>query len=350
MRNSEKLLQATNHSACTLPSYWLIGITFLIVISSCKNQNNISSTPTSGSTSDYIIKYRGIAVKEMKRSNIPASITLAQGILESNSGNSFLAREGNNHFGIKCHNWQGKKIYEDDDKKHECFRKYNSPYESYRDHTDFLMRTPRYRNLFDYEANDYKSWAKGLKKNGYATNPKYASLLIDLIERYQLSQYDTKNAINKIDDIKEKNNDENKSTNIEEETESLGTRQIKYNNNIRYIIAKSGDSYISIAKELGILPNEIFKYNDLPKDASIAEGQIIYVQPKRNKAEFGFNTHKVIEGETMYTIAQKYGIKLERLYQINTIKRGEKLEPGRKLNLRDFSNDNKEEQSFKIEY
>jgi len=143
-------------------------------------------------TEEYIEKYKDVAIKKMKEYHIPASITLAQGILESGSGNSRLARKANNHFGIKCHkDWNGKKFYMDDDERHECFRKYHNPAESYRDHSLFLTQKGRYAFLFDYDITDYKSWAYGLKKAGYATNPKYPKLLIGIIERYNLSQYDT---------------------------------------------------------------------------------------------------------------------------------------------------------------
>ena len=142
-------------------------------------------------TEAYIQKYKYIAIKEMFDYKIPASITLAQGILESGSGNSRLAREANNHFGIKCHNdWMGAKIYKDDDKKNECFRVYTSAEQSFRDHSLFLTTKNRYAFLFDYKTTNYKSWAKGLKKAGYATNPKYPKLLIGIIEDHNLNQYD----------------------------------------------------------------------------------------------------------------------------------------------------------------
>ena len=142
-------------------------------------------------TESYISKYSSVAVVEMNKYSIPASITLAQGILESGNGESRLAVDGKNHFGIKCHsNWNGKTIIVDDDEKGECFRKYSNVAESYRDHSLFLSERGRYSFLFAYKKSDYKKWAKGLKKAGYATNPKYASLLIDLIEKYQLYNYD----------------------------------------------------------------------------------------------------------------------------------------------------------------
>jgi hypothetical protein len=142
-------------------------------------------------TNDYINDYKDLAVEEMKLYNIPASITLSQGILESSNGESMLATKANNHFGIKCHSsWQGDRVFHDDDEKGECFRKYNNVEDSYRDHSLFLANSSRYSFLFDIPIQNYKSWAKGLKKAGYATNPKYSKLLINIIKRYNLDQYD----------------------------------------------------------------------------------------------------------------------------------------------------------------
>ena len=141
-------------------------------------------------TKNYISKYSSVAVDEMNRYNIPASITLAQGILESGNGESRLATEGNNHFGIKCHDWKGPKIFHDDDEEQECFRKYSAPEYSYRDHSIFLTSRQRYSDLFDLSISDYKNWAKGLKKAGYATDKNYPNKLINLIENYKLFVYD----------------------------------------------------------------------------------------------------------------------------------------------------------------
>ena len=146
--------------------------------------------PTYNSTTEYIAFFKAVAIHEMKLYGIPASITLAQGILESGSGRGRLARDANNHFGIKCHDWTGPRVYHDDDRAQECFRKYNDPNQSYRDHSLFLAKRKRYANLFKHKPTDYKAWARGLKKAGYATDPKYPQKLISLIERYELYQYD----------------------------------------------------------------------------------------------------------------------------------------------------------------
>jgi flagellum-specific peptidoglycan hydrolase FlgJ len=157
-----------------------------VVVKASKN------TPKINNTVEYITYFKQTAIKEMQLYDIPASITLAQGILESGSGKGRLARAANNHFGIKCHDWKGARIYHDDDKDQECFRKYKNPNQSFRDHSEFLAYRTRYASLFKLKKDDYKGWAKGLRKAGYATDPKYPQKLITLIERYELYKFDTK--------------------------------------------------------------------------------------------------------------------------------------------------------------
>lgn len=269
---------------------------------------------------EYINIYKDIAIKEMHRCGIPASIILAQGMLESDYGNSSLAKRANNHFGIKCHkNWIGKKVYHDDDKKNECFRKYANPNESFRDHSNFIANGQRYQFLFDYEVTNYKAWAKGLKKAGYATNPNYDDLLIRIIEENKLYIYDSGS------------HKEKKHTH---KTKNTPTVPVKITNNIKYVEAGEHDTYESIAKNNNMMLWEIYKYNDLPKDAKLSPGQKLYIQPKRNKAQRGYNYHIVEEGETMYTIAQKYGIKLKKLYEKNLLEPGTPIKVGDKLWLR----------------
>ena len=278
---------------------------------------------------DYIEAFKDIAIKEMGRSGVPASITLSQGMLESDNGNSRLAVKANNHFGIKCHNdWKGKKIYHDDDHRGECFRKYNSVYESYEDHSDFLRNVTRYEFLFELDPLDYEAWAKGLKKAGYATNPQYAEKLVIIIEENELHQYD----IIAIDRNKSKKFKKTGSYNSSESTEA--TREIFIRNRINYIVIQEGDSYVSLQKELGLLPFEIFKYNDLNRDSMLYPGREIYLQPKRQKAEPGKLFHTVQPGETMYAISQMYGVKLDRLYKINNINPGIEPDTHQKISLR----------------
>ena len=271
----------------------------------------------------YINAYAELAMKEMRRSGIPASITLAQGCLESGNGKSSLAVEGNNHFGIKCHDWEGKKIHHDDDKKNECFRKYKTPQESYIDHTTFLTSKSRYAFLFEYETDDYKQWAKGLKKAGYATSNTYAEKLIRIIEESELYKYDQMVLSGGAIDIG--------STPM---AEAMLGREILIRNRIEYIVVQAGDTPESLRDELDLYKNEIYKYNDLEKGTDIDEGQVIYLQPKRRKADKDSKTHIVKEGETMYDISQLYGITMKQLARKNQMNEGDYLAEGTEIFLR----------------
>jgi hypothetical protein len=202
-------------------------------------------------TEAYIKKYRKIAIKEMRRYGVPASITLAQGILESGSGNSRLAKKGRNHFGIKCtSDWHGRTMREDDDKKDECFRRYRKAKHSYRDHSEFIATKKRYEFLFEYDKRDYKSWANGLKKAGYATNPNYPTLLITLIEKYDLQKYDKRGARRMI--RKEDRRLEDQKDRISEDQKG---------GNSKYHLVESGDTMYSIAKKYNKSVDELKSLN-----------------------------------------------------------------------------------------
>ena len=270
----------------------------------------------------YIELYRDLAIKEMERTGIPASITMAQGMLESGNGNSSLAVKANNHFGIKCHNWNGAKIYHDDDRRDECFRKYKSVYQSYKDHSDFLTNTSRYEFLFDLKATDYKEWAKGLKKAGYATARDYDRKLIKLIEDYKLYNLDK--------GIKLADNSKNLST----FAAASGKHIIEVRNDIKYILAKEGDTYYSLTKEFDLLKWQLARYNEISEGSDINPGTVLYLQPKRNKAAHGKKYHIVKEGENMYYISQKYGVKLGELYRKNLMIEGSQPAVGDKIYLR----------------
>ncbi|MBL4670027.1 MAG: glucosaminidase domain-containing protein [Flavobacteriales bacterium] len=256
---------------------------------------------------EYIEKYKDDAIREMMKSGVPASITLAQGILESGDGNSPLAIYAKNHFGVKCHKgWTGESMRLDDDEKNECFRKYESVYESFSDHSDFLVTRSRYDFLFDLKITDYKGWAKGLKKAGYATNPKYADLLIMLIEKNDLSRYDNYAKVPPRKITKKRS------------PKALATknfRTIKLHNRIKYIRAKKGDTFYKITQDFDMNLWQVFKYNDLNKSDILKVGDIIYLQPKRNKGRE--KLHVVKKGETMRGISQLYGVKLKKLYKKN---------------------------------
>ncbi len=282
----------------------------------------------------YIIKYKDLAIKQMQTHGIPASITLAQACLESADGNSRLAIEANNHFGIKCHDWSGPKIYEDDDEKNECFRKYARVEDSYTDHSDFLRYRDRYKFLFDLEPTDYKAWAFGLKKAGYATNPQYPQLLIKIIEDYNLAQYDyfvnnVPPSPTKIEDNKEY---------IPVESSSLYkfslTRKLFKKNGVAYIIGSKYDTYDNLAREYQLFTGELLRFNDLHKEVPVEDGTIIYVEKKRSSGDKFLEKHIVEKGETMYDISQKYGIMLKSLYKINNIKKGQEPSEGDEISLK----------------
>ena len=269
---------------------------------------------------DYIKQYRELAISEMHRYSIPASITLAQGILESGSGTSTLAIDANNHFGIKCHvDWLGPSIFHDDDEKNECFRKYNDISDSFRDHSLFLVERERYAFLFKLKKTDYKGWAKGLQRAGYATSKTYSKKLINIINEYNLSQYDKKK-LNKKDQIK-----------LNLEKNGGVVEKIYEKNYTKYILAKEGDWYDDISETTGIWLWELLKYNEVEKDRELFEGEKVYLQPKRRKGTKPF--HVVAEGETMYSIAQLYGIKLKHLYKKNRMSFGSEPYVGQKLSL-----------------
>jgi LysM repeat protein len=296
----------------------------------------IAQSSAKMSREEYVEEYKGLAMKEMVRTGVPASITLAQGMLESDNGNSRLAVKANNHFGIKCHNgWSGREIYHDDDLRGECFRKYKTVYESYEDHSDFLRSGTRYSFLFGLDPVDYKAWAKGLKQAGYATNPEYADKLIGIIEDNKLHQYD----LIALTGEQQKDTREARRTIPSKQLQS--TRPVYERNRIDYIIVKEGDTYESLQRELGLLPFEIFKYNDISRDSLLYTGREIYIQPKRAKAARGNDYYTVKPGETMYGISQLYGVKLERLYIMNLLNPDSQLVPDQKISLRKKLKSNK---------
>ncbi len=257
------------------------------------------------SISEYVITYQKVAVQEMHRSGIPASITLAQGILESASGNSKLAKTANNHFGIKCHSdWSGQKIYHDDDEKNECFRKYKDPISSYLDHSKFLMNKKRYAFLFEYKSTDFKSWAHGLKKAGYATNPKYPELLISLIKENELFLFDNyKNVIVKDNLI----------------------------NNIAIVYIDKEKSLLGIAKKHDISLSKLKKVNENYFNNGIRPGDHVFLSRKKRKCKHTF--HKAKDNETVLSISHFYGVKVKLIAKRNNLKINEAISPGLKIYL-----------------
>ncbi|MFW5663535.1 MAG: glucosaminidase domain-containing protein [bacterium] len=291
------------------------------------------------SVTDYINTYQDIAMEEMRKHGIPASIKLAQGILESGFGNSDLAVIANNHFGIKCHGWQGGTFYKDDDRADECFRAYDDPLQSFRDHSEFLTHRARYAALFELEVTDYKGWAQGLRRAGYATNPRYPQLLIGVIERNNLHEIDAK--VISGGDFKPAKTERRAKRPVADSERSRGEedfppvglgREVRENNRIRFVYARQGDTPESLADEMGIWTWEIYRYNDLEKTDRLTDGQIVYLQPKRRSASQ--NWHVVEEGESMLDISQKFGVRLKLLYRRNDIEPGTDPQPGQRLQLR----------------
>lgn len=274
----------------------------------------------------YVEQWSKTAVQEMFQNGIPASITLAQGVLESASGNSELARKGNNHFGIKCHGWTGEKMYIDDDAKGECFRVYKDASDSYTDHSEFLKKYDRYAFLFAYDTDDYESWAKGLKKAGYATDPSYPQRLITIIEDLDLARYDK---LAKPE--------------IQKEPNLIASNRIQTNNHsvqnkeeLSYVLVKKGDTFYSIAKEFGLTLNQLRKYNDFDngKDLLI-EGEIIYIKHKKGQNLFSKEEYTVSKDCSLLELSQLTGVKatvIKRLNGFDSIRTD--LTKGQKIILR----------------
>lgn len=306
---------------------WIIsGLLFSVLSAQAEQQNH--------TTEDYIDLWKSTAIEQMHSHKIPASITLAQGILESGNGNSRLARQANNHFGIKCHeNWVGGTFYQDDDEANECFRSYHDASESYMDHSLFLTNRPRYANLFTLKLTDYEGWAHGLKSAGYATNPKYASLLITLIEKYQLNQYDLYPAPEKKEDIVLVTEApvtiitdvESPQTVVEIELSETKHRVYENKKRVHYVIVQKGDTYYRIAEEFNLGMWQLYKYNELGKRDVLKEGEIIYISPKSKKGTKGYNVHVCERDMTLREVSQLEGIKLQKLMSYNDIEDPDKI-------------------------
>jgi len=290
------------------------------------------------SREEYIRTYKDLAIKQMTETGIPASITLAQGCLESSDGNSRLAKEANNHFGIKCHGWTGESIRHDDDEKQECFRKYDSPEQSFQDHSDFLRFRDRYASLFDLERTDYKGWAYGLKAAGYATSPTYAQNLIKIIEEFNLSQYDILTQT-EIAQMPPTPTEAAASFTLKPREDSplyriSLYREIKQTNGVAYIIANGKDTYSSLAKEYNSFRRELLSFNDLKSGNSIPAGTIVYLERKKKESAKHLDKHVVEEGETMYELSQRFAVRLKYLYKYNNMKEGQEPVPGDIILLR----------------
>jgi LysM repeat protein len=291
-----------------------------------------------GQVREYINTYKDLAIAEMQRSGIPAAITLAQGIHETGAGTSPLAVKSNNHFGIKCKaNWTGESVSHDDDARGECFRKYPSAVDSYRDHSDFLKNSPRYASLFSLDPADYQGWANGLKNAGYATNPKYPQVLIKLIEDYNLQDY-TMIALGKLqpgDAVTAKSTGDCHSVTAKEE---IVVKKVNYPdgefkiNDTKVVYIMKGTSFLSIAQQYDVPLAKLFEFNELDPVEDSDKDQLIYLQRKRKTGNDEF--HIVQPGETLHDIAQQQAIRLESLLELNWLKEDDRPAAGEQLNLR----------------
>jgi LysM repeat protein len=285
---------------------------------------------------EYIKQYYPLAISEMERSGIPASIILAQGCWESQNGNSELAIQGNNHFGIKCKSeWTGKKIYHDDDAKHECFRKYAHAEASYIDHSDFLMTGSRYSFLFQLDPKDYAGWARGLKKAGYATDPIYAERLVKIIEDFKLFVYDEYGDNRQLASIpQQKKEPEKPVVSNSKLVKTNGSYKIEMRNGLRTIVVAEGDTYESLTKKLKLKDWEIYTYNDFGKGRQPRPNEILYIEAKYKKANRQHKQHVTENGDTMHYIAQRYGLKLRPLLRRNRMSQGDEPAEGQIVYLR----------------
>lgn len=298
----------------------------------------------------YIEQYAREAIEQQRKHGIPASITMAQAILESAAGKSELAEKANNHFGIKCtSDWQGRTYTYGDNRANECFRRYADVADSYEDHSLFLKRK-RYESLFALSIADYKGWARGLRECGYATDPKYPDKLIRIIELYELNKLSFDKTLVKSGDVSKKKifieEDDVDVAFVEpeqqedyvmppmEELELFHNHRSGYRNGVRYIIAGANETFASLALFLNMYERTLRKYNDALDTRELNEGDIVYIYPKKKKAERRYPTCYFREGDTAWSIAQKYGIQLKSLYQLNGIPYGTPLTTHQRLDLR----------------
>lgn len=275
---------------------------------------------------DYFDNYKDVAISQMCQYGIPASITLAQGVLESGAGRSELAQKSNNHFGIKCNGWTGRKVYHDDDELGECFRAYDNVLDSYVDHSLFLKNSQRYSRLFQLKTTDYKGWAKGLKACGYATSPTYASRLIEIIELYGLDKYDKEGCDTPV----------RPSISSRQHFSETSIHQIIPFNDNYYIVARQGDTFRSIGDDVHVDYRRLAKFNERDKDDPIEEGERIWLKKKRRHApkEYKGYVYRVEAGDSMYGIAQRFGIRLKHLYKMNDLSPDYIIQVGDPLRIR----------------
>ena len=295
---------------------------------------------------EFIDKWSGVAVEHMHRYGIPASIKLAQAILESGAGTSYLARNANNYFGIKCHDWTGARVFRADDTPNCCFRKYENAIDSWNDHSIFLTTRAHYRFLFDLAITDFRGWARGLQRAGYATNPQYANMLISLIERYSLYRFDrmqSDGTIQRQRIVGQRNRSQQavtpprnnaRNNNNNNASPATWTHQPYRTHGLVYVIAREGDTHANIAHAFGLSERNLLRFNDVSAGFVLREGDIVYLQQKHRRAQLPHTHHRVQEGETMHGISQKYGIRMNSLYRLNRMRFSDVPREGDVLRLR----------------
>jgi LysM repeat protein len=287
----------------------------LYVVSCSVSKQTVQTSGTKDAYSAYIVKYSGMAVEQMKQYGIPASITLAQGLLESDAGRSSLATKCNNHFGIKCHSdWTGRKMYHDDDERHECFRCYRSADESFRDHSLFLVNGARYKSLFKLSVTDYKGWAKGLKAAGYATSPTYATKLIEIIERYGLDRYDSK-------------------TGVRLKAGQLPHQPLLVNGQ-RCVRLREGETLKDIAREYSMQLRLLRRFNEVNRKFTPPAGTLIFLERKKARADSEHRSYVVKKGDSLWSISQQFGVRMGSLANRNHLGDDNPLTVGMTLILR----------------
>jgi LysM repeat protein len=325
--------------------------TFIILATALFIQHGIAQVI---SVEQYIADHKDLAIREMKRMGVPAAITLAQGLLETENGNSDLVKKSNNHFGIKCKStWTAEGVSHDDDAAGECFRRYRDVESSYRDHSNFLRGSDRYSFLFKLDPRDYRGWAYGLKKAGYATNPRYPQILIKSIEDNNLQQY-TLVAVNEVPDFdnsKYKSDPEeaNDILTAESDPQKLSEVNVSVSNPIQQfenrlningstaIVGKKGTSLLAIASENNIKLSKLLEYNDMENDGLLEKDQFIFLEKKSKEGEKDF--YIVQQNETLHDVAQRNGIRLESLCEYNKINLTETVYPGSKIYLKPVTDD-----------
>lgn len=313
--------------------FYIVSVVAFLLTSCISNRQTVSNGSQTGDyAKTYVQAYHPMAVEQMEKHGIPASVTLAQALLEGGAGRSDLVQEANNHFGVKADKrWQGKTYSKWDNGKWCKFRVYKNTRESYEDHSKFLLSNSRYDFLFKLRKDDYKGWARGLKKAGYAEDPQYPTKLINLIEKYGLYKYDSykKSDIRKSTD-KANGGEKNGSSDY-----ASACHELQKKNGLLCTIASVGDTFESLSTEFGISKRRLRKYNDLYKGHVIKDGDIIYLEKKNNKARRGHKFHTTQAGESLYSVSQEYGIKLKKLYKKNPMyKEYAKLKVGDILRLR----------------